>query len=391
MPASSALSETQMTGFMQEALALAARALGSTSPNPMVGCVIVAGGEVVGRGWHRAAGQPHAEVEALRDAAERARGATAFVTLEPCNHHGRTPPCTEALIDAGISEVVIASKDTNPLAGGGSQRLSAAGIRVVDGVCEHESLELNRSFFHFQSTTRPYTIAKFACSLDGKIATRSRHSQWITGEQTRARAHQLRQAVDAIVVGAQTAIDDNPRLTTRNVSNEQGDTCHPLRIVLDGHGRVPLENRLFDPALPGRTLVISTTAMPDEKAQALGARGVEVHSIDQQGGFIDTGHLLDLLGQRGVQSMLVEGGRALLGSFFDQRNINEVHTSLAPILIGGREALSPIGGLGIDKLSEAPRLLNPRTEQIGQDLLISGRLGYPANPADPHTSHSGAM
>ena len=357
--------------YMQRALALAARARGRTSPNPMVGAVIVRDGLVVGEGYHQRAGTPHAEVHALRAAGEQARGATLYVNLEPCNHHGRTPPCTEALIAAGIAEVHMAMLDPNPRVNGqGRARLEAAGIRTFVGALEDEARELNESFITYITAGRPFVVAKFAASLDGKIATCTGESRWISGEVARRRTHELRDTVDAILVGANTVIADDPRLTTRLPDCE---VRHPLRIILDSRGRVPPTARVFDPALPGQTLLATTPALPAAHRTDLEARGVEVMALpaDAQNG-VDLSALLTALGQREVTSLLVEGGGTVLGSFFQARLVDKVLAFLAPLIIGGRKAPGAVAGEGVGCLADAPRLERVQVEWVDQDLLVTG-------------------
>lgn len=358
--------------FMGQALALARLGVGYTSPNPMVGAVVVNSGRIVGEGYHQQAGGPHAEVRALANAGQEARGGTLYVTLEPCNHHGRTPPCTQAIIATGIKHVVYAVPDPNPHASGGAERLQAAGIRVSGGFGHEEAQELNRFFFHHVQTVRPYVLAKFASSLDGKIATNQMHSRWITGSAARQRGHELRQAVDAILVGAGTVTADNPRLTTRlPLDNPQ----HPLRVVLDSTGRVPLESQIFNPELPGQTLVATTLAMSTRLERQLQRQGVEVWRLpmthDRQ---VNIELLLKKLGHCGVQSLLVEGGGTVLGRMRDLDLINEVWAFIAPVLIGGAQAPSPIGGAGAAHMDHAWRLQDIRYEQLEQDMLIRGRV-----------------
>lgn len=365
---------SEHTLFMLRALELARKAEGYTSPNPMVGAVMVRDGHIVGEGFHQCAGAPHAEVEALREAGDAARGATLYVSLEPCNHYGRTPPCTDAIINAGITRVVFATSDPNPhVAGGGAHRLQQAGIEVISGVCEEQAQELNRFFFRHARTGRPYLIAKFAASLDGKIATHTGHSQWITGAAARERGHSLRHRVDAILVGVGTVVADNPRLTTRL---DQATPRHPIRIILDSTGWTPLDAHVLDPATPGQTIIATTSAMPHNREQALIAQNsaVEVLRLPATGeGTVDIGALLDVLGRRQVQSVLVEGGSRVLGTCVDSGYVNEVWAFLAPLIIGGQDALSPVGGIGCSHLSDALRLTDVTIEMVGDDVLIRGR------------------
>lgn len=361
--------------FMKHALSLARQAEGYTSPNPVVGAVVVRDGQIVGEGYHRRAGTAHAEVEALQSAGAAARGATLYVTLEPCNHHGRTPPCTQAIINAGISQVFYAIGDPNPrVAGGGHQRLAEAGLSVTGGLCAEEARHLNRFFFHHITTGRPYVVAKFAASLDGKISTRTGHSQWITGPAAREKGHTLRHMCDAILVGAGTVIADDPQLTTRLPLAE---VRHPLRLVLDSRGRIPLNARLFQADLPQHTIVATTTAMPSAHQNALHQQGVETLILPATAtGQVDLTLLLDTLGQRQLVSLLVEGGGQTLGSFFEANLVNEVWAFIAPLIIGGQTAPGPVGGFGPATLAEAFHLRQTMIETIDGDFLIRGIVSH---------------
>ncbi len=360
--------------FMARALALARAHLGETSPNPSVGAVLVKDGRIIAEGWHRAAGMPHAEIEALAQAGPEARGATLYVTLEPCNHHGRTPPCAQAIIEAGVARVFYATPDPNPVAQGGAQRLAQAGVEVHRGPGEAEAREINRFFFHHVRTGRPYVIAKFAASLDGKIATSTGESQWITGPQARAQGHALRAQVDAILVGAGTVRADNPRLTARR-SDGSLYPHQPLRVVLDSRGRLPLDARLFQPQLPGHTLVATTAAMPPARHRRLQALGVETLVLPADtSGRVAIPALLEALGQRGVLSLLVEGGGEVLGSFFDQGMVQEVWAFLAPMIIGGEQAPGPVRGRGAATLARATRLTRLKLQLLGQDWWVQGKV-----------------
>ncbi len=363
-----------LSPFMREALDLARRGLGRTAPNPAVGAVVVKDGRIVGRGYHRKAGEPHAEVLALREAGEAARGAVMYVTLEPCVHHGRTPPCVDAILRAGVAEVHIATLDPNPVVHGkGVARLRAAGVRVVVGEGQSQAQELIEGFAHWIRTRRPWVLAKFAMTLDGKVATRSGHARWISGDQARLWVHGLRNTVDAILVGRGTVQADDPRLTTR--LPRAREVHHPLRIVLDSRGRLPLEARVFDPALPGRTVVAATARFPDERQRVLEARGVEVWRLPEDPqGRVSLPALLDALGDRGITTLLVEGGPTVLGSFFDQGLLHKVHAFVAPVLFGGREAPSPIHGRGVDRADQGWRLQRVTYERVGDDMLVTGYL-----------------
>lgn len=358
--------------FMKQALALAAKGQGFTSPNPTVGALVVQNGQIIGEGYHRRAGEPHAEVEALRAAGKAACGSTMYVTLEPCNHYGRTPPCTEAVIAAGVRRVVYAVSDPNPLvSGSGHRRLLEAGMTVTEGVCLDEAWYLNRFFFHYIIHAKPYVIVKFAASLDGKIATRTGDSRWISGKESRKQGYFLRHLCDGILIGAGTAVTDNPHLTTR--IEDMPSPRHPIRILLDSRGRVPLDSNLFNPTLPGRTIVAATDAMPEVHKSELASRGAEVLLLPSApDGRIELISLLEALGKREIISLLVEGGGEVLASFVASGLVNEVWAFIAPIIIGGDSAPGPVRGLGVEKIAEAFYLQNAFIEQVGKDFLIKG-------------------
>ncbi len=328
-------------------------------------------GEVVGEGFHAAAGAPHAETEALKAAGDRARGSTVYVTLEPCAHHGRTPPCVDALIRTGVSEVVYSLKDPNPrVKGGGHKRLEEAGVRVRAGLASAEAFRANQSFFKWATTGRPLVSAKFAMSLDGKIATASGDSRWISNDSSRRRGHELRNRHDAVLVGSGTVLADDPRLTTRLDGQE---VSHPVRVVADSRGRVPVTARVFQPDLPGRAVLATTETAASNRFEALADRGVEVWSLPAgENGRIDLGALLDRIGRQDLLSVLVEGGGTLLGGLFDSDLIDRIHTFVAPMIIGGRGAPVAVGGVGVSRISEALRLHEVWTETVDGDVWIRG-------------------
>lgn len=354
------------TTFMKMALALAVRGAGTASPNPMVGCVLVKDGEVVGAGWHEAPGKAHAEVAAIADAGEAAKGACAYVTLEPCNHTGRTGPCTEALIDAGVVEVVYALADSNPVAAHGATRLLTAGVKVRAGVCADEARELNRAWIHSLQHKRPYVTGKSAMSLDGRIATSSGESQWITSESSRAKAHQLRQFADAIIVGADTVIADDPALSARNGSEMR----HPLRIVLDSTGRTPAGAKVYERSGKG-ALIVTTSAAPHSRLAAYKEMGVETLILSPgANGRPEPSDLIAALHDRGVINVLVEGGGEVLGAFFDADLLDEIQLYIAPKLIGGGKPA--FAGYGVDRLTDTERFSFSAPERLGQDMFIRG-------------------
>ena len=355
---------------MRRALELAARGKGLVSPSPLVGCVIARGeGEVVGEGFYVYEQLIHAEQQALEQAGPLARGATAYVSLEPHAHHSRTPPCTDALIKAGIKRVVAAASDPNPLVNGrGFAQLRASGVEVQLGLCADEAERLNEKYLHFTRTNRPFVHLKLACSLDGRIATRTGDSRWITGAQSRARVHNLRHEYDAILVGAGTAICDDPLLTDRSGKMRR----RPLvRIVLDEALRLSNASQLAHTAREAPVIVFtSARAAATSAAAELTAQGVEVVA-DESGGR-DLRAVLKELAQRSLQSVLIEGGANVAGAFLDQGLLDKVSFFIAPLIIGGRDAPAAVGGKGAEKIAEAINLREVNITQHGRDLEITG-------------------
>ena len=354
---------------MERAIELARRALGHVSPNPAVGAVVVRDGEVVGEGHTQPPGGAHAEVEALRRAGDRAAGATLYTTLEPCAHHGRTPPCTRAVVDAGIAEVRSAVTDPNPrVNGAGFARLRDAGIAVSVGECEDGAREIIEGYAKHVVTRMPFVTAKFATSLDGKIATATGDSRWITDEEARAYAHELRAASDAIMVGIGTALADDPQLTARD-SHGNPRPRQPARVVLDSRGRLPTTARMLTE--PGETIVAVADA-EDERCLALERAGARVVRTPSPGGGVDLPALLAELGRNDTTSVLVEGGGAVLGSLFDAGLVDKVVAFVAPTIIGGAGAPSPVAGVGAERIADAVRLSRVRTLSLGRDVAIIG-------------------
>lgn len=362
--------------FMLRALELAKRGEGAVNPNPLVGCVLVRNGRIIGEGWHTAFGKPHAEREALADCARRgesARGATAYVTLEPCSHFGKTPPCADALVEAGVARVVVGTLDPNPLvAGRGCACLREAGIRVDCGVLEDACRSINRVFFHFIQYKRPYVVAKYAMTLDGKIATRTGASKWITGAEARQRVHEDRARYAAIMVGVNTVIADDPLLTCRLEASCTfcGTPRNPVRVICDSRLRTPLDARVVESAREVSTLI--ATCVEDERAHAAYRnRGCEVAVVPSDAqGRVSLEALLDVLGARGIDGVIVEGGSTLLGAAFDAGIVNAVRAYVAPKVFGGAQAPSPVGGLGVSVPADALALGEPRVTQLGRDLLV---------------------
>ena len=356
--------------YMRRAVSLARQALGSTSPNPAVGAVVVKNGEIVGEGFTQPAGEDHAEVVALREAGSRANGATLYVTLEPCNHFGRTPPCTDAIIDAGISAVQVSILDPNPaLSGGGVERLESEGFGPHLGA---ESAAVQRqleAWLKFVTTGRPFITAKFAMSLDGKIATHTGDSKWITGDKARWHVHKMRARSDAVMVGIGTALADDPRLTARN---ERGNPLsrQPLRVVVDSRGRLPATARLLSE--PGETLIAVGSGVDGLQIGEHG-EGVEFRQFPLHDRHIDLQRLTKFLAkERDVTSIMVEGGGTLLGALFDLGLVDKVVAFVAPTIIGGASAPSPVGGLGAEMMADALELERVRWKRLGRDMLITG-------------------
>ncbi len=354
---------------MRRAFELAWSAVGLTSPNPPVGAVLVSDGRVVGEGFTQPAGQSHAEIVALTRAGNLARGATLYVTLEPCSHHGRSPPCTDAIIAAGVAEVWVSTTDKNPLVSGtGIDQLRRAGITVHVGQGQYEADELSAPHTKLITTGRPLVTAKFAMSLDGKIATRSGDSKWITGEESRRYVHELRALSDAIMAGIGTVIADDPLLTARRPDGTPLPR-QPLRVVVDSSGRIPLESTLLKQ--PGETLV-STVGGPEEKLASLEVAGAEVLTVPESDGRVDLLALLNELGDRGVTTVFVEGGATLLGSLFDAGLVDRIVGFVAPVIIGGGSALSPVGGVGVDRMVDALTLSDVQVQTFGADVAVTG-------------------
>lgn len=361
----------EATLYMARALELAERGLGAVEPNPMVGCVVVApDGAVVGEGYHTRFGAPHAEVEALRRAGKAAAGATLYVTLEPCCHQGKTPPCTEAILAAGIKRVVAAMRDPFPkVAGGGFEALRKAGVAVETGLLEPAARELNAPYLKLVETGRPWVIAKWAMTLDGKLATRTGDSKWISGEASRRIVHELRGRMDAILVGRGTAEADDPLLTARPAGPRIA-----TRIVLDSSASLSSRSQLVQSSADAPVMVVVSDSATDANRNRLSEHGCEVFVAagETPGERIEA--LLKELGSRGMTNVLVEGGGTLLGTLFDARAIDEVHAFVSPKIVGGSAAASPVAGQGIARMADALQLIQRQVSTIEQDLYIRGRI-----------------
>jgi len=354
--------------YMKLAIELASAAKGQTTPNPLVGAVIVRDGSVVGMGAHLKAGEAHAEVHALQMAKEKAEGATMYVTLEPCSHFGKTPPCANLLIEKKIKKVHVATVDPNPLvAGSGIALLQKAGIDVQVGLLKEEADRLNTVFYHYMKTKKPYITLKSASSIDGKTATSTRESKWITGSAAREDVHRYRHIHDAILVGIGTVLADNPSLTTRHIEGGK----NPIRIILDHKLRTPIDaNVIVDGKAP--TWIVTSKDASLDKKQLLLEKGITV--LEVNGTTININELLTLLGEKGITSLFVEGGAEVNSSFVAAKAINEIITYYAPIVIGGRLAPSIVGGHGFENMADVLQLEFESLEKIGKDIKIVSRI-----------------
>lgn len=376
------------TRFMQRALILARKGIGHTSPNPAVGAVLAKEGRILGEGYHRKAGQPHAEVEAIENARGALAGSTLYVTLEPCCHHGRTPPCTEAIIAAGIKKVVVGALDPNPkVAGSGIEALRAAGVEVTQGVMGPECGALNEAYNKHIVTGLPFVILKLATTLDGRTASITGNSRWVTGINARRFVHRMRAFSDAVLVGSSTVAADDPELTVRHVRGR-----NPLRVVVDSELVISLKARLFDGLGPGRgggaaggkrgkgpeLLIFTTRAANNEKVRLVRQRGAEVIYVRRSPEGVDLGKVLAELGRRGIVSLLVEGGGTLAASLLKAGLIDKVIQFIAPSYMGG-DGLPSVAGLGVRDAAAVLRLGDVKTRRVGEDILVEGYLQPPTD------------
>ena len=357
---------------MKMALELAERGRGWTSPNPMVGAIVVRDSEVVGKGFHQAAGGHHAEIHALENAGEKAKGSTFYVTLEPCNHTGRTPPCTHAILKSGIKRVVAGMKDPNPrVTGGGLAFLKSQGLDVSVGVCEDECRRLNEIFVKYSTTSLPFVILKCAATLDGLIATRTGDSKWITNPRSRQFVHELRHAVDAVMVGIGTVVKDNPRLTTRLEGHKGSD---PIRIILDTRLSIPLEARLLHLSSDSDTLIVTGRLVSAEKRRALERTGVRFLAMDCHEDQIDLRALVRDLGKMEITSFLIEGGSRVNGAALRAGIVDKIYMFYAPKIYGGDDGAPICAGPGVEFMEKSMRLKNISVHRFEDDVMIEGYL-----------------
>ncbi len=358
--------------FMKAALELAEKGRGCTSPNPMVGAVVVKDGKTVGKGWHEFAGGPHAEVNAINDAGESARGADLYVTLEPCNHYGRTPPCTQKILESGISRVIVAMNDPNPdVKGGGNEYLRAKGISVTTGVCEKEALVLNEAFVKYVRTREPFVIVKCAATLDGRIATRTGDSKWVSGEESRAFVHELRHRADGILVGIGTVANDDPSLTTRMEGRKGKD---PARIILDSRLSISETAKVLHLQSEADTIIVTGEDIPDDKKKRLKGKGIRVISAPLKEGRISLKMLMGRLGYIGITSLLIEGGSRVIASALNARIVDKIMFFYAPKILGGDDGFPICRGPGPELMRQSIPIRNMDIRRFGEDVMIEGYI-----------------
>lgn len=358
--------------YMKRALELAEMGWGCTNPNPLVGAVIVKDGVIISEGFHEALGSDHAEAAAIKRAGVSAAGGAMFVNLEPCSHYGRTPPCASAIIDAGIKEVTVSMVDPNPLVSGrGVKMLRDAGIKVVTGVLEEEAVSLNEIFIKHITENRPFVIAKTAMTLDGKIATVTGDSKWISGESSRIHVHRLRERVAAIMVGINTVMKDDPMLTARL---GMGRNKNPLRIIVDSRGVIPEDGGIMNSISQAGVLLATTEKLDRRKETRLENKGVKVVKVDGADGRVDLGHLMDRLNEMQIDSVLIEGGGTLISSALKERIVDKYMVFVAPFIIGGKDAPTPVEGPGIEYIRDGLRLGRINMSRFGEDTLIEGYM-----------------
>lgn len=366
------MSSSEDVKYMQRALELAALAVGRTSPNPLVGAILVKDGEVVGEGYHRKAGTPHAEVHALQAAGDDARDATLYVTLEPCSHYGRTPPCADAVVKAGVKRVVIACLDPNPsVSGEGLRIIQDAGLETTVGVLGEEARRLNEVFFKYIETGIPFITLKVATTLDGKIATSTGDSRWISSETSRKYVHKLRNIYDAIMVGIGTVLKDDPMLNTRL---DREDTRDPVRIIIDSQLDLPLQSKIARSARQQKTIVFCQRQINQEKLISVQKSGIKVVQVESSNDKLLLQEVFKILGDMEITSIMVEGGGEINGYLIENNLIDKVYWFIAPKLVGGREAPTAVGGSGIEKIKDALHVKSLQISRFEDDILITGYL-----------------
>jgi diaminohydroxyphosphoribosylaminopyrimidine deaminase/5-amino-6-(5-phosphoribosylamino)uracil reductase len=360
---------------MRAALGQARKGLGRTSPNPAVGAVIVRRGKIIASGYHKRAGDNHAEVEALAKIGGKAvRDDVLYVTLEPCNHYGKTPPCTEAILKSGLKKVVVGMRDPNPkVSGGGYEFLTEKGIEIESGILESECRQLNEAFLKFATTGRPFVVAKSALTMDGWTATSTGHSQWITNERSRQFVHRLRDRVDAVMVGAGTVVSDDPQLTTR-LKNRPGKD--PTRIIVDTHLRIPANARVLNTDSPSMTLIVVGIDILPERLKGMEKNGISTITCPTENGWVDLMALMDILGRMNMTSVLVEGGATIMGSMIRERLIDKFYIFKAPKIFGGDNGIPMVSGPGPKRMDECLALKNIKVRRFGDDILIRGYPDY---------------
>jgi len=360
--------------WMRRALHLAEKGRGRTSPNPLVGAVLVKDGQIIGEGYHTKAGESHAEIVALGKAGDKARGATLYLNLEPCTHYGKTPPCAPAVIEAGVSRVVVGMEDPNPrVTGKGVASLMEAGLDVKMGILERECRKLNEAFCKYISHQVPFVILKVAATLDGKVATRNGESKWITGEVSRRFVHRIRDQVDGVIVGIRTVLKDDPMLTARIKGGKD-----PFRIVLDSRLRIPENSKMIE-ASPSKAIIATTEIAPQRKIESLEKKGVRVLIFGSKMGKVDLKACLSKLGEMGMMSLLVEGGSQVSGSFLDEGLVDKILLFFSPKLIGDSLAPGIFGGEGTHQLRDAFSITELKIRRMGEDILLEGYLTRPDN------------
>lgn len=365
--------------FIRETFKLARKGRGRTSPNPLAGAVVVKDGKIVGRGYHHKAGEPHAEILALKNAEGKTQGATLYVNLEPCAHTGKTPPCVKSIVQSGISRVVAAMYDPNPIVDGkGIAFLQKAGIDTTIGVLEEEALELNEYFVKYTTTGLPFVTLKIAISLDGKIATKTGDSKWITSQEARKQVHHLRNEVDAILIGIGTILRDNSRLTTRLIGKPRRD---PVRVIIDSLLKVPLRANIFTEKSNAENIIVTTnkTSIHSRRIEEIRKTGSKVLVVDSLGkNKVCLRKALVELGKMGITSLMIEGGAEIAGSALDEGIVDKIIFFIAPKIVGGKYAPGPVGGKGVLKITDATPLYRVKTKRYGDDIMVEGYLSSTA-------------